>query len=126
MGGSLTVESEVGRGTRFSFTIRVEPCLGAPSGRGGAAASSPTQSMPLPTEPANPIPAGSIRPRLDRLEEQLASNMLDAQQLAHDIEATLAASGHGSAFAPIMEAIQQLRFREARAALAKFRSSLSA
>lgn len=59
-----------------------------------------------------------------KLEELLNTNMLEAQQVAVDLEKMLYGSALADAFAPILDATQNLMFREALLALKSFKNYL--
>ncbi|WP_306603771.1 ATP-binding protein [Azonexus sp.] len=131
-GGTITVDSVPGEGSCFHITLVFAEYSGStatlPESRESLSGAAPNALQPTLVQPATPAiplaPAQQARlaPELAELAIQLAGNKLAARALLHDIESQLAESGRMDAFQNVSHATRQLRFREAEAALAEFRT----
>ena len=127
MGGQISVRSEEGQGSAFSFTVPLEAANG--QGAIGEARYAPAAETTQP-EPAGaaetPGPALAeaepvvLKPLTDELEQMLQSKLLSARRLADRIESLLEGTALDEAFKPVAEAARRLHFKDALAALHEF------
>jgi CheY-like chemotaxis protein len=77
-----------------------------------------TEQPSVPEAKSRSLVVGEIVPLLNQLLEQLEAKNLSARRLSGEIEQKLAGSELAPAFADIVQAVLQLRYEAARAALA--------
>lgn len=126
MGGQITVESMEKKGSSFIFTIPVECKIGSGHERLPAeSALAHDTKINCAESPRATIDLDSLNSSLMYLQGLLNENMFEAQQVAIDLEYKLAGSPFFKEFVPILESIQQLRYREAITCLTSFRDQLA-
>lgn len=129
-GGTITVDSVPGEGSCFHVTL-VFAEYSESTATFIERRESPLFALPdvhppaIATMPAVPLTAAQqarLAPALAELAAQLAGNKLAARGVLYNIESQVSESGRMGIFADVSHATQQLRFREAEAALAEFRT----
>ena len=119
MGGGISVRSQPGEGSIFQFTVLVKDQDRTDTITPGELAASPTCDPTSDTVVAWQFAElTSLRPKVEKLAELLANNMLEAKDLSAQILSTL--SGNAAlAFERVHDAVKKLKFREARLVLAE-------
>lgn len=119
MGGEISIQSELGQGSNFTFTVMVQTL--------DALATVPASAALAPDETIGKKSAlGTWResdvkllgPQIAELDDLLARNLLEARDLGTEILGILDGPA-AQAFARVQQATEALKFREARIALAE-------
>ena len=133
MGGSIEVDSQMGQGTTFVFTIEADPVPGGeglpvtapaagvepPAADDGDGAAAAITGLPPDT-----VDRAALLARLARLDEQLANGQYAARQASAEIDILLKAGPLAASYQPIHAAVVELRFEAARAALSRLMALL--
>jgi signal transduction histidine kinase len=141
MGGVLSAESQLGKGSTFRFTVRVGIDPGG-EGASQAPAQQPqanalqvarltaakalvvddlkTNRTLLPRRADKPIDRAALGPLVAELVPLLENNLMNARRVVESIDALVEDTALSGAFQPVRDATDKLRFKDALAALARF------
>ena len=126
MGGTITLESQLGRGTTFVFTIEVAPAerITEPRQESLPALTNTPNSGEGAAMPGSELACDTLdRPellvRFGKLDEQLANGQYSAKKTSAEIATLLQGGPLSTHYQPIHTAVGELRFEAARTALSR-------